>query len=277
MRTYCIANFKGGVGKTTAAVNLADIFAAGGERVLLIDADPQHNATTFFGCEGQSPTLTDVLRGEAEPLWSDVLLQVRTDRLWLLPADLELLTLDLAAMRGEGSVLVRRLRDFLAVIEEDGAMDRVIIDCPPSFTAASVAALIAAGTVILPTAADAFSVAGVEEMLSQIRTLHARPCRVLITMADRTRLFSDAERLLRQLFDCYDTVIRRCVKAPESTYAREPLRSYAPHSTAAEDYAALAAEIRREETVGRFWDGFEKPASAGPAGRFAEKEGTENG
>ena len=242
MRTYCLANFKGGVSKTTTAVNLAAIWADRGDSVLLIDADPQHNASSFFGCVPSDVTLTDVLQGEAEPVWSDVLTLVH-DRLWLLPADLGLLGLDLAAMQGQGGAMVQRLRDLLEVIAADGEIDRVVIDCPPSFTAASVAALSVADVVILPTTADAWAVAGVEEMLRQIRTIRHCRCRVLITMAARTRICEETSELLRKRFDCLAAEIRRCVKVPESGYAKMPITDYAPRCSAALDYQALASEI----------------------------------
>lgn len=240
MKTYCLANFKGGVSKTTTAVNLAAIWADRGDSVLLIDADPQHNASSFFGCENAVPTLTDVLEGE--PLTPDLFQPVRP-RLWMLPADLGLLGLDLAAMQGQGGKMVQRLRDLLEAIAQDGEIDRVVIDCPPSFTAASVAALSVADEVILPTTADAWAVAGVEEMLRQIRTIRHCRCRVLITMAARTRICEETAGLLRERFDCLAAEIRRCVKVPESGYARQPLFEYAPRCSAALDYQALASEI----------------------------------
>ena len=286
MQVTAIANFKGGVGKTTTAVNLAAIWADGGYNTLLIDADPQHNASTFYRCEDDRPTLTDVLRGcyargetgRSVP-FEEVFTPAGRERLWVLPADMELLALDLAAMRGEGADMIDRLRALLRRAEGDGLFDRVIIDCPPSFTAGSVAALSVAELVILPTAADAFSAEGAAEMERQIRTLNGaftKRLRVLITLGQKTRLFAEGEALLRKRFRCLGTVIRACVKVPESTYAREPLVDYAPRCTAAVDYITAAAELETllGNTAGEA-GGRPGRRIAAPVGGLARNDGTE--
>ena len=256
MRVISIANFKGGTGKTVTAVNLAAVLAAEGDRVLLIDADPQHNASDFFGAEPDSVTLSDVLTGHAEPYWPDILSPTGREGLSLLPADMELLTLDLASMKdGSGSDAVRRLRSLMDVLREDDAFDFVIIDCPPSFTAASVAALSVSTDLIIPTRTDAFSQAGVEELIGQTRQLIlANPAqdlrwRVLITMADSTNLHKQGAMLLRVTmpFGCvYKTEIRSTVKVGESTFVKKPLTEYAPKCTSTLNYQALAEEVRKD-------------------------------
>ena len=250
MRIISIANFKGGTGKTTTAVNLAAELAELGRRVLLIDADPQHNASTFYGGEYDWPTtLTDVLEGTAEPFWPDAISASGREGLDILPADMGLLRLDLAAIADGSSEALRRLTDFLDAVREDDAYDFVIFDCPPSFTAASVAALVNSDEVILPTRVDAFSRAGVEELISQIRSLGRSTkaaFRLLITMADRTNLCRQGAGALRESgLLVFQTEIRDCVKVGESTYARQPLSEYAPRSTAAADYRALVKEVLR--------------------------------
>lgn len=251
MRTLSIANFKGGTGKTVTACNLAAILAAEhGRRVLLIDADPQHNATDFFGAAPEDPTLTQVLSGEAEPLWNSVV--TATDRLGLslLGADTGLLALDLASMTdGAGSEAVRRLRDLANVLRQDDAFDFVIIDCPPSFTAASVAALSVSDDVIIPTKADAFSQAGAGELVEQIRQLMGAgrwmlDYRVLLTMAAPTNVSRQGAGVLRSTFRgaVFDTEIRASVKVEESTFARKTVTEYDPRGRAAHDYRALAKE-----------------------------------
>jgi len=250
MRITAIANFKGGVGKTTTACNLAAILAAHGKRILLIDADPQHNTSAFFRADPDAPTLSDVLQGRTEPLWEDVVWRTGREGLDLLPADMELLSLDLAAISKGGSAYIARLRDLLKVMAEDDAYDAVLIDCPPSFTAASVAALAVATDVIIPTRVDNFSRAGVLELLTQIRNLDKwlHP-RVLITMTNRTNLCRQGAQLLRDSgLDVFRQEIRRSVAVGESTYAAEPLMDYAPKSTAACDYAGLASEYWTEVT-----------------------------
>ena len=253
MKVIAISNFKGGTGKTVTACTLAAVLADQGQRVLLIDADPQHNASDFYGAEADAVTLSHVLAGQAEPYWPDILSPTGREGLSLLPADMDLLTLDLASMRdGQGSEAVKRLRDLMDVLAGDDAFDIVLIDCPPSFTAASVAALAECDDVILPTRADAWSRAGVLEMVEQIRSLRrqtgARPrCLVLITMADRTLL---SRQISEQLRECgltvFDTQIRRSVAVGESSYARQPLMDYAPECNAARDYDALVREYLGE-------------------------------
>lgn len=251
MRTISIANFKGGTGKTVTACNMAAELAGAGRRVLLIDADPQHNASTFFGGDYDwSCTLTDVLEGTAEPYWPEDVSCTGLEGLDILPADMGLLRLDLAAIAGGRSDALRLMCDFLDAIREDDAYDFILFDCPPSFTAASVAALTNSDDVILPTRVDAFSRAGVEELLDQMRdlgrTTRAR-FRILITMSDRTNLCRQGAKALRDSgVHVMETEIRECVKVGESTYARQPLRDYAPRCTAALDYRAAVKEYLQE-------------------------------
>lgn len=252
MRTIAIANFKGGTGKTVTACNLAALLAREGKGVLLIDADPQHNSTDFFMDYQGELTLTEVLEGSAETVWSDNVAGTAFDRLLLLPADMGLLRLDLAALLNGSEVNDKRLFDFLSAVREDGETDFVLIDCPPSFTAASVAAFVCCDEVILPTRADAFSRAGAMELVEQIRSLkryHVEPrFRMLLTMSDRTRLSRQSEEHLRRAgLEMFRTVIRSSVVVGESTYARLPLYEYAPRSIAARDYEELVKEVLGDE------------------------------
>lgn len=254
MRIISIANFKGGTGKTVTAVNLAALLAAANRRTLLVDADPQHNASDFYG--GGSPDelgLYEVLTGQGAELWYDNVRPVGRECLELLPGSMDLLRLDLAAMAAGGGEFVRRWADFLDAAAADNALDYVLIDCPPSFSAASVAALSCADLVILPTRVDAFSAAGVSELISQVRSLGRLPggttpeTRVLITMAERTNLHQQgAEALRRSGLLVFDTEIRATVKVGESTFARQPLMDYAPRCTAAYDYRDVANQIMEE-------------------------------
>ena len=252
MRVLSIANFKGGTGKTTTAVNVAAELAAEGHRVLLIDADPQHNASDFYGGGYDFPcTLTDVLDGTAELFWPDDVSPTGREGLDLLPADMGLLRLDLASIANQDNQARRRMADFLDALRSDDAFDFVIFDCPPSFTAASVAALTESDDVILPTRADRFSRAGVAELIDQLRGLGRAAVRarflLLMTMTDRTSLCRQAAGALRESGAwVFDTEIRSCVKVGESTYARQPLRDYAPRSSAAADYKALVKEYLEE-------------------------------
>ena len=250
MKTIAIANFKGGVGKTTTAVNLAALLARDGKTVLAIDADAQHNLTSFFCPDWEGPTLTDLLRGEAYQYAESIIAPTAYDNLNLLCADMALLTLDLAALLNDpkacGASADKRLFDFLDAVREE--YDYCLIDCPPSFSAASVAALVCADEVILPVKADAFSRAGALELIGQARSLNhysiAPRFRVLATMADRTRLSRQAvDQLKLDGLDVFATVIRSSVCCGESSYTRVPLYEYAPRSGAAQDYEALYKEV----------------------------------
>ena len=251
MRVICISNNKGGTGKTSTAVNLAAILARDGKRVLLIDADAQHNASDFFCPDWEGQTLTDVLTGKADPYLENILAETAWENLSLLCADMGLLRLDLAAMLSGAEYVdggpEKSLFDFLQAAKEDGFAN-VIIDCPPSFTASSVAALINADEVILPVKADAFSRQGAIEMIYQAKGLRyyniAPRFRVLATMANRTRLSRQiVDQLRADGLDVCETVIHDSVCCGESTYTRVPLYEYAPGSRVAQDYEKLAKEV----------------------------------
>jgi len=248
MKTIAIANFKGGVGKTATAVNLAALLAREGHPTLLIDADPQHNASDFFLPDFDGITLADVLTGEGETVWEDNIAGTDYDDLHMLPADMRLLMLDLRSFLNGADGFDKRLFDFLETAKSDGAYDFCLIDCPPSFTAASVAALVCADEVVLPVKADAFSRAGALEMIGQVKSLaryHVAPrFRVLVTMVDRTRLSRQVEAQLRDSgLDVLKAAIPASVCVGESTFARVPLYEYAPQSKAAAGYEALLKEV----------------------------------
>lgn len=248
MKTIAIANFKGGVGKTATAVNLAALLAREGHPTLLIDADPQHNASDFYLPDFEGITLADVLTGEGETVWEDNVSPTSYSFLAMLPADMRLLTLDLRSFLNGADGFDKRLFDFLEAAKHDGVYDYCLIDCPPSFTAASVAALVCADEVVLPVKADAFSRAGALEMIGQVKSLaryHVAPrFRVLVTMVDRTRLSRQVEAQLRDSgLDVLKAAIPASVCVGESTFARVPLYEYAPQSKAAAGYEALLKEV----------------------------------
>ena len=251
MRVISIANFKGGVGKTVTAVNLAAILAREGRRVLLIDADAQHNTSDFFCPDWEGQTLTDVLTGKADPYLENVLAETAWENLSLLCADMGLLRLDLAALLNGAEYVdggpEKLMFDFLQAAQEDG-FAYAVIDCPPSFTASSVAALVSSDDVILPVKADAFSRQGALEMIYQAKGLRyyniVPRFRVLATMADRSRLSRQViDQLRADGLDVCETIIHNSVCVGESSYARLPLYEYAPRSRAAQDYEQLAKEV----------------------------------
>lgn len=243
MRTIAIINLKGGTAKTTTTVNLAAELRHRRKRVLCIDADPQHNLTDFLGANADGTTLSDLLAGRVSS--AEIAVQRLDAGLGCVPSDLDLCKIDIEAI--QKGISLRTVRSLCEVVADD--FDVCLIDCPPSFTAASIAALVAADEVILPVTVDAFAVGGAQEIVRQVDNLAEinpalRVRGVLVTMWTRTSVCMQGEEAVRRLdLPVLRTVIRRSCKVQEATFARQPLRQYAPHSTAAEDYEALCCEL----------------------------------
>ena len=259
MKTIAIMNNKGGVGKTVTALNMADILVnVYHKRVVLVDCDGQANLTrTLLPGEAGSGCLctADVLCGRGEALWLDNLVPV-IPGLDLLTGSPDLYSLDLNALT-DGPSNPHALRGFADAAREDGETDYMIFDCPPGFTVASVAALMAADEVVVPMALDGFSFDGVNSLRDQITNLqHAnyrvRIAGILITKWANTQAVRESEQLLRSGdLPVYKTHIRQTPKVVESTLMREPLRMYSPQSGPARDYLAWVAEFLGEEAQGR--------------------------
>ena len=174
MKVIAVMNLKGGVGKTTTVVNMAAILARDYHRqVLVIDADPQGNATDFFGARDRTGGTVAAMKG-ADP--EAVIVPTLIEGVDILPADMGLALLDIAGVL-HGRAELAGLRGFCGKLDDEYGF--VLIDCPPSFTAASCAALIAAEDVILPVKPDGFVLAGVRELEDQIsglREINPSPC-----------------------------------------------------------------------------------------------------
>ena len=260
MRTIAIMNLKGGVGKTVTALNLADVLRRCGRRVVMVDCDGQANLTQFCltsaaldVLEEAGITVTDLLQGESEPLWSDNVLPLGSDGLVsLLPADSSLYALDIAAIKAGRRVSLKAFTDFRDAAAEDG-VDYMLFDCPPGFTAASVAALMASGEVVIPMLVDGFSTYGVRDMSDQLESLRRahvgiRIAGVLITQWHNSEVVRQGETLIRGMgVPVFRTVIRRTDKVPESTFMRQPIVAYSPRSAAAMDYRCWVREYLGEE------------------------------
>ena len=251
MRTISIMNNKGGVGKTVTAINLADVLVRRHKkRVVLVDCDGQMNLTRFylpkFDPETQV-TVADILRGEGEPLWSENLMPIAPD-LDLLCGSNGLYDLDLKAIRdGVGSPEL--LGQFCEAAAEDDGADFFILDCPPGYTTASVAALMAADEVVIPMTVDGFAFDGVQDMQKQIASLQrarmgVKISGVLITQWHNSDVVLQGEQLLRSMsVPVFKRVIRRTEKMPESTFERLPVGRYSPRSAASRDYRAWVREL----------------------------------
>jgi chromosome partitioning protein len=244
---YAIANQKGGVGKTTTAVNLAACVAEAGYDALLIDIDPQSNATIGLGIGKDLPrTVYDVLVGDT--LLADIVVETQIDHLWLAPAgpDLAGATVELPRILGSET----RLREALAPIRDRYAF--VLLDCPPSLGPLTVNALVAADRVIVPVQAEYLALEGLAGLLDTLsliqRELNAglTVAGMLLTMHDaRTRLAQDVEREVRQHFPelVFDTVIPRNVRVGEAPSFGKPVIHHDPHCAGADAYFELAKEV----------------------------------
>ena len=255
MRTIAIMNLKGGVGKTVTAINLADVLAAAGKRTLLVDCDGQMSLTRFYYPDldpDNTPTLEGVLTGSCEPCWDDNIQEI-SDKVWLLPGSSGLYRMDVAAVRSGGSSWQKAMRDYRDAVAEDGDVDYLVFDCPPGFTCASIAALMAADDVVIPMLVDGFSLWGVTDLAAQINGIKSanprvRVSGVLITQWHRCDAVQQGETLLRSLgVPVFRTVIRRTDKVPESTFDRTPIRDYSPRSAASLDYQSWVEEYLHEE------------------------------
>ncbi len=257
MRTFAILNMKGGVGKTTTAINLAYLLATECRyRVLLIDADPQANATHALLRSGQEWCgLAGLLDGYAT-VYDEVVVSSGIPNLDVIPASDELWGIDLKEHTGDGPLhgTANALRDLRDAVMEDDAYDAIVIDCPPNFSAACVSAINAANSIIIPVLPDAFSAAGMDNLVYQIdgvRKIHpdVRVAGCLVTQWHRADVVVDATAYLRSEspVPVFDTVIRRTDKVLESTWAREPVQVWSPFSSAARDYRAWVKELMRKE------------------------------
>jgi chromosome partitioning protein len=250
-RIVAIANQKGGVGKTTTAVNLATAFAAQGRRVLVIDLDPQTNATTGLGvAEGSAATSYELLLGEAELETASVPSAV--SGLWVVPA-----SPDLAAAEIElGSQPRREFRLTQAMRNRLAAYNDVLIDCPPSLNLLTINALTAADRVLVPLQCEFYALAGLAQLMDTVervrRSLNPRLALqgVVLTMYDRRNNLCElvAADVRGHFGDkVYNTMIPRNVRVSEAPSHGMPVLVYDPRCAGAVAYTELAAEMLGHE------------------------------
>jgi chromosome partitioning protein len=251
-RVFAIANQKGGVGKTTTAINLAASLAANDIRVLVVDSDPQGNATSGLGVskDPDKPSLYHVLLGDTRP--KDAIRPTSFEGLDIITADKNLIGSNLELVDIPNREY--RLRERLAEIRD--GYQFVLIDCPPALDLLTLNALIAADSVLVPIQCEFFALEGVSELMDtidRIREAFQHPLAIegiLLTMYDdRTNLTRQVAADLRDFFkdEVFRTIIPRSVRLAEAPSFGKPILTYDPRSKGAESYIKLAKEILDHE------------------------------
>jgi chromosome partitioning protein len=251
-RVFAIANQKGGVGKTTTAINLAASLAANDFQVLVIDSDPQGNATTGLGVtkDPQRPSLYHVLLGDTPP--KEAIVPTEFEGLHLITADKNLVGANLELIDLPNREF--RLRERIAEIRDSYAF--ILIDCPPALDLLTLNGLIAADSVLVPIQCEFFALEGISELMDTIERIRASFQHslavegILLTMFDdRTNLTRQVAADLRGFFgdQVFETIIPRSVRLAEAPSFGKPILSYDPRSRGAESYIKLAKEILDHE------------------------------
>ena len=252
-KIIAIANQKGGVGKTTTTINLAAALAEAGKRILVVDLDPQGNASTGLGIEVENREFTtyDLLLDDSLP--QDVIQRTETDGLLIVPATVDLSSADIELFSNEKRSFL--LHDALRQTQMDQfEFDYILIDCPPSLNLLTVNAMIAAHSVLVPLQSEFFALEGLSQLMLTIREVRQSGNKdlriegVLLTMYDRRNNLSqqvenDARANLGELV--FQTVIPRNVRVSEAPSFAMPVLSYDPTSKGAQAYRDLAAELTR--------------------------------
>jgi chromosome partitioning protein len=243
-----IANQKGGVGKTTTAINLAAALALRRKRTLLIDLDPQGNSTMSFVEVGQlERSVYDVL-ADSCCKFPDVIVPSTVEQLSVAPARISLAKLE-AKLVGEFDSHFR-LKDKLDGVRE--AFDHIVIDCPPTLGLLTVNALVAATHLLVPIQSSYFALEGTDDLLETVEKVRSRAnpalrlLGVLITMHDkRTSLARDIKGQIQAVFGAkvFRTVITKSVRLEESPAYKESIFSFAPDSSGATEYYRLCEEV----------------------------------
>jgi chromosome partitioning protein len=247
-KILAITNQKGGVGKTTTAINLGAALGAFERKVLLVDCDPQGNATRGVGLQAAAPHLYQVLTGEA-PV-RDAIRESGFPNLDLLPSDRDLVGVEVEFVGTEGWQL--RLKRVLAEVRDD--YDVVLLDCPPSLGHLTVNALAAADGVLVPIQCEYFALEGVSELMATVRRVkatinpHLEIAGIILTMYDdRTNLSKDVAAEIRRHFggQVFQAVVPRNVRLAEAPSHGLPIFEYDIKCRGAEAYLDVAREYMR--------------------------------
>ncbi len=256
-KIIAIANQKGGVGKTTTAINLGSAMAALGQKILIIDIDPQGNASTGLGIEIEKRELSTydlLLEGRA---LADITVTTEVENLSIAPATQDLSSADIELVGNENRVVLLR-RALRTDAVRDSGFDYILIDCPPSLNLLTVNAMVASDSVLVPLQSEFFALEGLSQLMLSIREVRqmANPTLrvegVVLTMYDSRNNLSkqvedDARENLGDLV--FDTIIPRNVRVSEAPSFALPVLHYDPTSRGALAYKELAAELLRRQDL----------------------------
>ncbi|MFO1125589.1 MAG: ParA family protein [Methylocystis sp.] len=257
-RILVLANQKGGVGKTTTAINLGTALAAVGEDVLVIDLDPQGNASTGLGIDRQNRPIStyDVLLGESS--LADAIVATVVPRLSIAPSTLDLLgvELEIANDKDRAFRLKRALAELAAEHDEERRYSYILIDCPPSLNLLTINALASSDAVVVPLQCEFFALEGLSQLLSTVeqvkQTLNQKLSihGVVLTMYDpRNNLANQVAADVRRFMGekVYDTMIPRNVRVSEAPSHGKPVLLYDLKCSGSQAYLKLASEVIQRE------------------------------